>query len=84
MTTEVKGQYNGSHDGLISYHPVAAKICSLIASQSVKDSPLQENAAMISGCIGSVPTSLFEQDWKNLVATLPMPGTQAGIGACIG
>ena len=88
MTDEIKIPHNDWQDDLISYHPITVKIRSLIASQLIfteKASTLQDNATLISRCIGTVPKNQFEQDWKDLVTALLKPGqVLVGIGACIG
>lgn len=71
-----------------SYRPITSKIIGLIASQlsfAENESPLQKNSELISGCMGTVPVKRFEQNWKDLVTSILLPGqVLIGIGACIG
>ena len=88
MTIENKGLQNLWPVCKRSYHPITSKLISLIASQLLfteDESPLQKNAELISGCMGTIPIKRFEQDWEDLVTCILLPGqVQIGIGACIG
>src|SRR5690242_10527108 len=70
------------------YRPITTKIRSLIEAQLLfteNDSPLQNNAQLISECIGTIPEKRFEEDWEGLATAILQPGQSlVGIGACIG
>jgi len=88
MTIEIIGQHNNWQNNLITFKPITTKIKRLIASQynsKESDGLLQENAEMISLCIGTVPENRFEQDWERIASAMLLPGqVLIGIGACIG
>jgi hypothetical protein len=70
------------------YRPITNIVGSLIASQlhfTGNDACLQDNAELISECIGTVPERQFEQDWEGLITGILLPEQKLfGIGACIG
>jgi len=86
MRDETKESHNEEED-LATYRPVTVRISDLIASQlndSESDCPLQANAELISRYIGTAPKDIFEQDWKEIVENILLPGSRlVGIGACI-
>ena len=88
MTIEILEQHNNWQNDLITFKPITTKIKRLIASQvdsKENDGLLQENAELISRCIGTVPENRFEQDWERIASAMFLPGqVLLGIGACLG